>query len=82
MIGGFLDSNKQTTSANTAISNGIYYVGSNGYGAPIENDIGTLVVFRRSTRIVQYYHSVAIKSIYVRFSSDSGSIWSDWIKLI
>ena len=80
LIGGFLASDKQAASVNTAMSNGIYYIGSNGTDAPIKDDVGTLVVFRRSERIVQHYYSVSKGYMYVRVYS-SGS-WSSWKQIV
>ena len=82
LIGGFLDANKQASSANTAVSNGIYYIGSNGSNAPISNDIGTVVVFKKSSRIIQHYYSTTKKKFFLRFSEDSGTTWSEWSEIV
>ena len=82
LIGGFLDSDKQAASANSALSNGIYYISSNGTSSPLSNDIGTVVVFRRGARIVQHYYSTKNNKMFIRFSESNGSEWSSWVQII
>ena len=82
LIGGFLDSAKQAASADSALSNGIYYISSNGTSAPLSNDIGTVVVFRRGARIVQHYYSTKNNKMFIRFSESNGSEWSSWVQII
>lgn len=70
------DKSMGVVDANTINTNGIYRCGSTSANVPFS--YGLLLVFYSLGYAVQIGFSVLDNKMYMRYSSESGLIWSDW----